>query len=179
MSEFLDKSGASAYLAGDAVHVFSSGRVGMGNADVALVATLNRAQKDLLPQLGAALRIALTRFIKEIHPDELNSTCTDRLETVLGLSNKEVNTALRGMGSAYIGFGAAFPCFFVGGWITGARGSGSPLLEEDFALPVDVSDEELGRVMLDVLERSLAATLELAASPPKPKRARAKKAASE
>ncbi|MFN7781958.1 MAG: hypothetical protein ACK5PG_04400 [Lysobacterales bacterium] len=179
MSEFLDKSGASAYLAHDAVHVFSKGRVGMGKTDVSLVASLNRAQADLLPHLGAALRIALTRFIKEIHPDELNSTCTDSLETVLGLSNQEVNKALRGMGSAYIGFGAAYPCFFVGGWITGARGSGSPLLEEDIVLPVDVSDEELGRVMLDVLERSLAATLELAVVPPKPKRTRAKKAASE
>jgi hypothetical protein len=53
------------------------------------------------------------------------------------------------------------------------------LLEDELGLPVEISDQELGGVMLDVLERSLAATLELAAAPPKPKRTRAKKAASE
>lgn len=179
MSQFRDRSGASAYLDDESIHVFAQAWVGMGLTEVSLVASIDRADCNMLSRLGEALKSALKSFIDRIDPEDLRSRCTHTVQSVLGVSGNRLNEALRRVGSAYIGFDERYPRLSVGGWVNGPRGSATPLLEDELGLPVEVSDQELGGVMLDVLERSLAATLELAAAPPKPKRTRAKKAASE
>lgn len=179
MNEYFDRSGASAYLDSGAVHVFSAAGLGMGITDVGLVDSVDMSAEDALDRLGRGLLEALTRFVPNIDPAEINQRATHTIQGVLGVRNNELGKVLKRVGNAYLGFDARGPEFYVGAWKYGPRGGGSPLLEEDLSLPITTSHEELGRVMLDVLQRSLAATLELAAAPPKPKRTRAKKAASE
>lgn len=179
MSEYLDRSGVAAYLDSGTVHVFSKAGLGMGTTAVGLVDSVDMSAEDALVRLGKGLLGALGRFVPNIDPAEINQRATHTVQGVLGVRNNELAKVLKRVGNAYLGFDARGPEFYVGAWRYGPRGGGSPLLEEDLSLPITVGHEELGRVMLDVLQRSLAANLELAAAPPKPKRARAKKAASE
>jgi hypothetical protein len=179
VSEYLDRSGVSAYLDSETVHVFSEARMGMGTTEVGLVDSVDMSAEDALDRLGRGLLEALARFVPNIDPAEINQRSTHTVQGVLGVRNNELGKVLRRVGNAYLGFGARGPELYIGAWIHRPRGGSSPLLEEDISLPITTSHEELGRVMLDVLQRSLAANLELAAAPPKPKRTRAKKAASE
>jgi hypothetical protein len=176
LSIIRDKSGASTYFDGDNVHIFSEAWVGMAKTPISLVASIGRSEVEFTSQLGKALRCALEQFIENVEPHELNSRCTHSVQSVLGVKDAQLNAALRTVGAAYLGFAARFPAFYVGAWVAGPRGKATPLLDSDILLAPDTSDEELGRVMLDVLERSRSATLELAAAPPKPKRTRVKKA---
>jgi hypothetical protein len=179
VSEYLDRSGVSVYLDSETVHVFSEAGMGMGTTEVGLVDSVDMSAEDALDRLGRGLLEALARFVPNIDPAEINQRATHTVQGVLGVRNNELAKVLRRVGNAYLGFDASGPEFYVGAWIHRSRGGSTPLLERSIRLPSTATHEELGRVMLDVLQLSLAANLELAASPPKPKRTRAKKAASE
>lgn len=179
MSEYLDSSDASAYLDSGAVHVFSRAGLGMGTTEVGLVDSVDMSAENALDRLGRGLLEALGRFVPNIDPAEINQRSTHTVQGVLGVRNNELGKVLKRVGNAYLGFDASGPEFYVGAWLYRPRGGGTPLLARSIRLPSTASHEELGRVVLDVLERSLAANLELAAVPPKPKRTRAKKAISE